>query len=113
MSHGSYLARREGTRWMREKVLNNLVTHAMLVTEEGTYYLATEGPLFRKAQGERSWSEVPLPQCGEVLAMTLVDGKLWAIGKQHGEDLSLFGPPGSKPQQLAAPATSAPSPSAP
>jgi hypothetical protein len=113
ISHGSYLVRREGTGWIREKVLNNLVTHSMLVTEEGTYYLATEGPLFRKARGERSWSEIPLPQCGEVLAMTMVDGKLWAIGKQHGADLSLFGPPGSKPQQLAATTTTAPSPSGP
>jgi hypothetical protein len=92
IDHGSYLARLEGSSWKREKVPNNLVIHDMLAPGDGSYYLATEGPLFRREKGATAWTEVPLPQCGEVFSLALVDGKLWAVGKQHGDSLALFGP---------------------
>jgi hypothetical protein len=90
--HGSYLVHLEGSSWKREKVPGNLVIHDMLAPGDGSYYLATEGPLLRKEKGGTAWTEVPLPQCGEVFSLALVDGKLWAVGKQHGDSLALFGP---------------------
>lgn len=100
MARGSYLAHFDGTTWKREKVPNDLMIHDLLGTGDGGVYLATEGPLFRRNKGESSWSEVPLPQCGEVLSLAVVGSQLWATGKQHGEGLALLGPPPETPVKL-------------
>jgi hypothetical protein len=86
-----YLVHLEGGAWKAEKTPGEQQIHAMHVDDEGTYYLATRGGLFRKAKGESAWSPVSLPANEGVIAVATPGGKLWALVFQ-GNGTSLVGP---------------------